>query len=326
MIRFVGRRLLIIPLALAVVVLLAYAYAHTVQWDYARRYPQLYSRLKTTGRPESLLEAYQTYWQGLTRFDLGTLRNGEPVAGILSQALLASLGLLGVALILSIPAGLMLGILSASWRRLRPARWLTVLSTAGLAMPSFYVGSLLILLSVAYALSRPGQTGMPFPMAGFGWDEHLVLPVIALMLRPTVQIAQVSGTLLTQELQKTYVYAARSLGHRRRTIKRRLAFRNVLAPVLLTIAGSLRTLVTDLILVEWLFFWPGVGRFLALALIPARRTNMANSPYLLHPEFTTALLASVTLIFLVADFAASVAVRVYDPRLRVPVQGELADV
>jgi peptide/nickel transport system permease protein len=163
-------------------------------------------------------------------------------------------------------------------------------------------------------------------MAGFGWDEHMVFPVLSLMLRPTVQIAQVSGTLLTKELQKTYVFAARSLGHRRKEIKRRLAFRNILAPVLLTIATSLRTLVADLILVEWLFFWPGVGRFLALALIPAGRTNMASSPYLLHPELTTALLASVTLVFLFADFFASVLVRAFDPRLRVPVQGEMADV
>ncbi len=141
-----------------------------------------------------------------------------------------------------------------------------------------------------------------------------------------MRIAQVTGTLLTEELRKTYVSAARSLGHTWTVIKRRLAFRNVLAPVMLTIAGSLRTLVTDLILVEWLFFWPGVGRFLASALIPADRTNMACSPYFLHPEFTTALLASVTLIFLAADFTASVLVRVFDPRLRVPVQGEVADV
>lgn len=325
MIRFLGRRLLLIPLALILVMLLSYAYAHTVQWDYAKRYPQLYSRLKVTQRPESLLEAYEAYWEDLTAANLGTLRNGEPIAGILRQAVAASLGLLGVALSLSIPLGLMLGILAANWRHLRPARWLTVLSTTGLAMPSFYIGSLLILLSVAYALSRGGK-GLPLPMAGFGWDEHMVLPVLALMLRPTVQIAQVCGTLLTQELQKPYVYAARSLGHRRRTIKRRLAFRNVLAPVLLTIAGSLRMLVADLILVEWLFFWPGVGRFLALSLIPAGRTDMVSSPYLLHPEFTTALLASVTLLFLVADFLASVLVRGFDPRLRVPVQGEMADV
>lgn len=154
----------------------------------------------------------------------------------------------------------------------------------------------------------------------------MVFPVVALMVRPTVQIAQVTGTLLTEELQKTYVFAARSLGHTWTMIKRRLAFRNVLAPVMLTIAGSLRTLVTDLILVEWLFFWPGVGRFLASALIPAGRTDMASSPYLLHPEFTTALLASVTLIFLAADFVASVLVRIFDPRLRVPVEGEVADV
>jgi peptide/nickel transport system permease protein len=326
MIRYVGRRLLIIPLALILVITLAYAYAHIVQWDYAGRYPQLYNRLKVTQRPESLIEAFRIYVNGLAQADLGTLRNGKPVAAVLGQALIASLGLLAAAMGLSVPCGLILGIFSASWRRLRPARWLTVVSTVGLAMPSFYIGSLSILLSVALALARGGGRGLPFPIAGFGWDEHMVFPVIAVMLRPTVQIAQVTGTLLTEELQKTYVSAARSLGHTWTTIKRRLAFRNVLAPVMLTIAGSLRTLVTDLILVEWLFFWPGVGRFLASALIPAGRTDMVNSPYFLHPEFTTALLASVTLIFLTADFVASVLVRVFDPRLRVPVQGEVADV
>ena len=111
-----------------------------------------------------------------------------------------------------------------------------------------------------------------------------------------------------------------------RTIKYHLAFRNILAPVVLTIAGSIRSLMTSLILVEWMFFWPGLGRFLATALIPAERTNMANSPYLLDPALTTALLASITAIFLIADFIASIVVRILDPRLRVPAAEEVADV
>jgi peptide/nickel transport system permease protein len=236
------------------------------------------------------------------------------------------MGLLITALGLSVPAGLVLGIAATRWDRLRPSRWLTLLSTAGLAMPSFYIGSLLILGSVAYALWRGGGGGLLFPLAGFGWDRHMVFPLIALMLRPTVQIAQITASLLVAELGKQYVAAARSMGHSWHAVKQRLALRNILAPVVLTIAGSLRMLVTDLILVEWLFSWPGLGRFLAYALIPARRTDMASSPYLLDPPFLAALLVTVTAIFLLADFIASVLVRVFDPRLRIPVAEEVTGV
>jgi peptide/nickel transport system permease protein len=327
MVRFILRRLLIIPLALIVVLLLSYAYAHEVQWEYANRYPQLYYRLKVTQqRPERLKAAYAQYLPKLLQLDLGTLRNGKPIVEVLGESGVASLGLLATALVLSVVVGLLLGIGAAHWTRRRPARWLTMFATAGFAMPSFYVGSLLILLSVAYALWLGEGRGLPFPLAGFGWDRHMVFPTLALMLRPTVQIAQVTASLLTGELHKLYVVSARSFGHTWRAVKRRLALRNVLAPVVLTIARSLRTLVTDLILVEWLFFWPGLARFLAFALIPASRTDMASSPYFLDPPFVAVLLTTITALFLVADFVASVLVRVFDPRLRVQGAEEVADV
>lgn len=326
MVRYILQRLLVIPLALVVVILLAFAYAHTVQWDYASRYPQLYNQIKNyQQRPESLVDAYREYLPRLMKGDLGVLRNGQDIAIVLQDALIASLGLLALALALSTPLGLGLGILASRWKSQRPARWLATLSTAGLAMPSFYVGSLLILSSVAYALWRGGGVRLPFPLAGFGWDLHLVFPTVALMIRPTVHIAQVTGTLLTEELGKQYVVAARSTGHSWRKIKHDLAFRNILAPVVLTIAGSIRSLLTSLILVEWMFFWPGVGRFLAAALIPAARTDIASSPYLLDPPFTTALIAIITAIFLIADFIASVVVRFLDPRLRIPAAEEVVD-
>lgn len=327
MARFLIRRLVLIPIALAAVLLLAYAYAHVVQWDYAKHYPQLYYRLTVTQqRPELLMDAYRAYLPDVLRLEFGNLSNGQRIVEVLWSAIKASTGLLVVALAFSVPAGLILGIVAARWTHMRPARWLTLIATAGLAMPSFYIGSLLILISVAYALWRGGGRGLPFPLAGFGWDKHMVFPTIALMLRPMVQIAQVTATLLTGELHKQYVFAARSFGHAWRAVKRRLALRNVLAPVMLTIAGSLRTLVTDLILVEWLFFWPGLGRFLAFALIPSDRTNMASSPYLLDPPFVAAILVTITAVFLTADFLASVLVRIFDPRLRVPVQEELPSV
>jgi len=75
-------------------------------------------------------------------------------------------------------------------------------------MPSFYIGSLLIFVSVYYVIRSSPGTDPPFPLDGFGWDKHLVLPVLALMARPTVQLAQVTAGLLSEELRKQYVIAA----------------------------------------------------------------------------------------------------------------------
>ncbi len=325
-IRFLCRRLVVALLVLVAIVFLGYAYAHTVQWDYADRYPRLYAQLQAAERPESLAEALTAYLSDLRQGSLGTLRNGQAVAAILRDATGASLGLLAIAFSLSFPIGLGLGMLATSARRLRPARWLSVFSTVGLAMPSFYVGSLLILASVAYVMWISRNQRPLFPMAGFGWDKHVILPTLALAVRPTVQLAHVTATLLSGELHKPYVVAARSLGYSWRTIKQSTAFRNVIVPVILTTARSLRTLIADLVLVEWLFFWPGVGYFLASALIPARRTNMFSSPYFLHPELVAALLGEIALLFLVVDLLASTAARILDPRLRITVTGESVDV
>jgi peptide/nickel transport system permease protein len=142
-VRYILQRIFIIPVILVIVILLTYAYAHTVQWDYASRYPQLYNRLTTyQDRPESLIDAYREYLPGLLKLDLGTLHNGNSIAPVLRDAFFASMGLLIIALALSVPLGIGLGILASRWNNRRPSRWLALLSTAGLAMPSFYVGSL----------------------------------------------------------------------------------------------------------------------------------------------------------------------------------------
>ena len=74
------------------------------------------------------------------------------------------------------------------------APWLTVTTTVGLAMPSFYIGSLLIMATLAYLIWGPH--GAVLPVQGFGWDLHLVLPALVLAARAAAQIAQMSSALL----------------------------------------------------------------------------------------------------------------------------------
>ncbi|UCC65405.1 MAG: ABC transporter permease subunit, partial [Anaerolineae bacterium] len=214
---------------------------------------------------------------------------------------------------------LVLGLRAVRLEPRRISRWLTLLSTTGLAMPSFYIGSLLIAAMFSYVLEQ--SIGAPFPMQGFGWDRHLVLPTLALMVRPTVQIAQMTAGLLEGELGKRYIATARSVGHPWRVIRRRHALRNILAPVILMIAGSGRLLMGELILVEWLFKWPGLGMLFAQALVPEQSSAAQGSPLFLNPPVVATVLTAFAALFLVTDLIAAVLVRVVDPRLRAPEEG-----
>jgi peptide/nickel transport system permease protein len=131
-----------------------------------------------------------------------------------------------------------------------------------------------------------------------------------------VQIARVTSGHLVDELDKEYVLAARSFGHTWRAVRGRLAFSNILAAVILTIAGSVRLLVGELILVEWLFQWPGLGRLLGWTLVPPLLSSSSGGPLFLNPPVVAAVLTIFAVIFLVTDFVAAVLARVVDPRLR----------
>lgn len=317
--RFIFRRLAMIPFALIAVNFIGFAYAHLAQ-----RFHQAQNPFGHGGTPQPVLPLYLNYLKNVLRGDFGTMPAGvsESVADAILKASGASLGLLTLAFVLSLLIGLILGLRTVRVEPAGVSPWLMPLSTLGLAMPSFLIGTLFIVASVYYVLHGGADAEPPLPLQGFGWDIHLLLPTLALLIRPTVQIAQVTAGMLSGEVGQQYVVAARSRGNSWFRIRWKHALRNVLAPVALTIAGSLRWLLGELILVEWFFAWPGLGRLLALTLIPPHVATPAGiggaTIYFLHPELMAALLTVFTFLFLVIDTLASVAVRAVDPRLRAP--------
>jgi peptide/nickel transport system permease protein len=320
---FILRRLLFIPFALVLVNFLGFTYAHYARPIRAERTP--YVQAVEAG---PLLPAYKEYLQSIVNLDFTMEvnvpgRRTGPISldTVLINAIIASMGLLAVAMLLSITFGFVFGFSAVRNNPPGVARWMTFFSTVGLAMPSFYIGSLFILLMVFYVLRRGPGTGMPLPLDGYGWDLHLVLPVIALMARPTVQMAQTTANLLSGELGKQYVVAARSIGYTWRSIRNSYALRNIIAPVILTIAGLLRFTVGELVIVEWLFKWPGLGRLLGWTLVPAQLTSSQGSPLFLNPAVMATVIVMIAALFLITDFTAAILVRVFDPRLRNP-EGE----
>jgi peptide/nickel transport system permease protein len=272
-----------------------------------------------------LIPAYLDYLQTLINLDFGmelatpdNFRTNTPVTlgDTLKQATIASLGLLVISLSISVIAGLYLGFKATRNDPPDVSYWLTVSSTIGLAMPSFYIGSLLIIGLIFYIIWRGPDSELLLPLSGFGWDVHLILPVLALMARPTFQLAQVTAGVLSAEIGKQYVIAGRSFGHTWRSIRLHYALRNVVAPVILTIAGLQRFLVGELIMIEWLFRWPGLGRILGWTLVPAQLTSSRSSPLFLNPPVMATVLTLIAALFLLTDFFAAVSVRYLDPRLR----------
>lgn len=316
MLRSFARRLLLIPFILLVVNFVGFSFAHlTFQLQQSQT---AYGSGREGFVP--VWPVYGEYLQGILKGDLGQMPFGanEPIAASLSKASLSSLLLVTLALGLSIILGLLLGLVAVRVDPPRTMRWITLVSTAGLAMPSFYVGTLLISGVLLGVLRFKGEAFLP--VGGFGWDEHLVLPVLALVIRPAMQIAQMTSGLLSAELGKRYVITARSFGHTWRAIRWDKALRNILAPVILTIAGSFRLLMAELILVEWLFSWPGVGRLLVLTLVPPNLSSPGGyentSAFFLNPPLVAGLLGVFSLLFLLADMLASGAAQAADPRLR----------
>lgn len=321
MAKFILRRLLFIPPLLLLVNFLGFTYAHYARPIRAARTP--YVQAEEAG---PLFPAYGNYLQTLINLDFGMelatpemTRSNIPVTlgDTLKNATTASVGLLLITLFLSVVAGLYLGFKATKNDPPDISRWLTFTSTVGLAMPSFYIGSLLIIGLIFYVIWRGPETEVPLPLSGYGWDVHLVLPVLALMARPTFQLAQVTAGVLSGELGKQYVIAGRSLGRTWRSIRLNYALKNVIAPVILTVAGLQRFLVGELILIEWLFRWPGLGRILGWTLVPAELTSSQGSPLFLNPPVMATVLTLIAALFLITDILAAALVRALDPRLRV---------
>jgi peptide/nickel transport system permease protein len=103
------------------------------------------------------------------------------------------------------------------------------------------------------------------------------------------------------------------------TVRRKHALRNIIAPIAIAVFAALRLMVSELIVVEWIFGWPGIGRLLAHILL-APRTGGFPDPVFLHPEALATTLAAMAALFLIADLLAGVAARLADPRLRAATQ------
>ncbi|MBM7066386.1 ABC transporter permease [Actibacterium sp. 188UL27-1] len=312
MIRYAASRLLSLVLSLVAASVVIFALVEVVPGDPAafmlglNASPETVAALRAElGLSGSVVSRYLGWIGGMVQGDFGTSYTYRvPVSELILQRIWVSVPLAGYALILSTVIALPIGILSAA-RRGRPVDYgIMGFTQLGIAVPNFWFAMLLVLL-FAITLQLVPAGGFPGWEAGF-WAgmTALTLPAIALALPQASILARVMRSALIETLGQDYMRTARAKGLSEGQAICRHGLRNALIPVLTIIGLQFSFLLAGAIIIENVFFLPGLGRLIFQGI---------TQRDLIVVESVTMLLvfAVITVTFLVDIAYAAV-----DPRLR----------
>ena len=249
------------------------------------------------GLDKPLMEQYWTYLvDAFTKFDFGPSlkQRGRMVIDVVKDGLKTSAKLGLIAALWATVAGVVLGASAALKRNTVLDRIIMVISTAFVSMPSFIMGSLMLLFfSVKLGLvPANGETAKGF-----------ILPVITLGLSPMANIIRLTRSSMLDVLGQDYIRTARAKGVAPLRIIFGHALKNALIPVITYIGPMLAYIVTGSLVVEQIFAVPGIGRAFVQSII--------NRDYPLIMGTTIVLASLIVIMNLISD----ILYKIVDPRI-----------
>jgi len=198
---------------------------------------------------------YLAFLGRLVRGDLGkSIRSERPVTAILLDRFFPTLQLAVGSLLFAVALGLTAGLFSA----VRPRSWVDggcmLIALAGVSMPVFWLGMMLIVLNA--------QLGALFAVSGYApfSVRHFVLPCVTLGTVTGALLARLTRSSLLEVLGRDYVRTARAKGVTEWRVVLRHALRNAMIPIITVIGTSLASLLSGAVLTETVFNIPGIGR------------------------------------------------------------------
>ncbi|MDN5901062.1 MAG: ABC transporter permease [Brachybacterium sp.] len=251
-------------------------------------------------------ERYLAWLGGLLTGDLGSsVASGQPVSELLRDRVGASVFLMVAAALISVPAGIALGIWSALRRGRATDSVITGVSLVLAALPEFVIGIALVaffsttVLTIlpAVTMSPPGRQVWDFP-------SQLILPTAVLVLVVTPYIARMMRATMLEVLDSGYVEMARLKGVPERRVILRHALPHALGPVAQVVAIQLAWMAGGVVVVEFLFRFPGLGQ----ALIDA--VNYRDV------QVVQAVTMIVAVIYVVVNLLADIVGILANPKLR----------
>ena len=249
------------------------------------------------GMDKPLFEQYLTYLTDVvTKLDFGPSlkQRGRDVLGIIVDGMKVSAVLGVVAACSAAAVGIVLGSVAALRRNKIVDKVIMIVTTAFVSMPSFIMGSLLLLL---FAVK------FPILPANGNADGGLILPIITLALYPTAYITRLTRSSMLDVLGQDYIRTAKAKGVSGPKIIFGHALKNSLIPVLTYFGPMLGYIVTGSLVVEKIFAVPGIGR--------AFVNSITNRDYPLIMGTTIVLATLIVVMNLITD----ILYKVVDPRI-----------
>lgn len=212
----------------------------------------------------SPIERYFLWLGGLFVGNFGTsTATGGPVADLLGERITASLVLMVCAALIAVPVGLAIGVFSALHRGKRADQAVTWTTLALAALPEFVIGIALVTLFAtsvfrvlpAVTMSPPGQQVWALP-------AQLILPTLTLALVVVPYIIRMMRATMAEVMDSGFVEMARLKGVPERTVILRHAMPHAIGPVAQVVAIQLAWLAGGVVVVEYLFRYPGIGQAL----------------------------------------------------------------
>ena len=248
------------------------------------------------GLDKPLMEQYWTYLTDVVQFRFGPSlkQRGRMVIDIMADGLKTSAKLGVIAALLALATGVVLGSVAALRRNTFFDRLIMIITTAFVSMPSFIMGTLLL---VAFAIKTH-----VFPANG-STAAGLVLPIITLALYPMSYITRLTRSSMLDVLGQDYIRTAKAKGVSRMKMIFVHALKNALIPVITYFGPMLAYIVTGSLVVEKIFAVPGIGR--------AFVSSITNRDYPMIMGTTIVLAVFIVVMNLVSD----ILYKIVDPRI-----------
>lgn len=257
------------------------------------------------GLDQPLYLQYIDWIVGLLQGQMGTsLRFEEPVAQLIMEKLPRSLLLAVTATLIAVTLAIPLGVYSAVRQNELPDIGASLFAFVGISLPIFLWGLVFILIFAVWLNLFPtGKYVSPMedPVRAL---HHLVLPASAMGFALTAYIMRMTRSSMLEVLSEEYIKLARAKGMTQRIVVLRHALRNAIIPVITVVAFQFSYAFGGIVVLEEVFFWPGIGR-LTLTAIQARDIPLIQGCIIV-----------VALVYMFSNFAADLLYAYFDPRIR----------
>src|SRR5574344_1075016 len=263
------------------------------------------------GLDKPICVQYFLWAKAFVKGDMGICSTGEQVSTKLKERIPNTLLLTGLVIFLTWSVGIPLGILAAVKWKTPTDRLLTVLTSIGMAIPSFFFAILLLIFAVKTGwFPVGGLTSYNFNDMNLGgkiWDltRHLVLPTTVLF---TISLSglqrQMRGNLL-DVLESDYVKYARAKGLSEDKVIFKHALRNAVNPLITLLGFEFASLLSGAALTEYVFQYPGLGRLILEAVMKS------------DINLVMASLMMGTIMLIAGNLLADILLKIVDPRVSV---------